>query len=243
MKKYKLLIFSLLAFFLGACSEDTPDLFVDNHYIGFVFDYSLATDYNETSFSFAFQEKETEEFDFEIPIQMKGRNLTNPLNYNVEVDQSLTDLPSDSYSFSTTNVFRVGVGNIDTLHVKLFRKPSMKDGEKTLCIRLVDNSECKVYKPYNKDGDDQSIDYTIIKIKVSDIMSRPDWWDTAVELAYLGTYSQKKYEAFVHVTKVINFGDLDVSAKRHYSLVFKEWLGVNPTIDENGEIMTVAIRG
>ena len=48
-------------------------------------------------------------------------------------------------------------------------------------------------------------------IRVSNIISQPDWWNDDFAAAFLGDYSDEKYEEFIKATGVSDLSDMDNS--------------------------------
>jgi len=244
MKRYNILFLFVLSFFIQSCNTEKVDTFVDRHFVRFAYQDMDASEYWKTNFSFAFLSKDATEYKYKIPVEMIGRTLTEDIYYSIEVDEEKTTLPEDSYSINSKNLFRSCANGQDTLVFTLYRKDALKLAEKTLFIRLLPTDKCGVYQP--KLGEyswDPMLDCSSLELSVSDIMSKPLWWNTTIDLAYLGEYSKMKYDTFVQVTGIIDFGSLDSTYKRHYALMFKQWLSKNPTREDNGELMKVTITG
>ena len=78
------------------------------------------------------------------------------------------------------------------------------------------------------------------------MVARPEWWDSDVELYYLGSYSQKKFVLFLEVVDT-DLTDATDSEIRNAALKFKQYLidheGEPETIDEDGQPMTVPVLG
>lgn len=230
--KYFISLLVAGAFMMG-CSEEKPEMFVENHFIKFQFLKPNEAEYYRVDYTFAFEEDAVADYTLTVPVECMGRDLSQTLYFSVAVDKEKTTLPVDCYDLKLEQPFRPNIGNIDSLRVTLLRKPILKEEEKLLRLLLVSNSDFQVYMP----------DSVFVEIHVADIFSRPDWWDYSVENGYLGSYSRKKYDEFVKETGIRNFGILEPSEKRYYSMMFKRALEKEPRMDENDEWMTVAIPG
>lgn len=232
MKKL-LWIFIGMFFFLIGCQEDELTEFTQNRYIKFRFYNNLGADYYKSEYSFAYEAEEVKEKKLTFPVEFKGYSLDEDLSFKVEIDTGTT-LSKDSYVLPEAQVFRKGVGSVDSLKVTILRTEELQEGNKLLRLKLVSNEYFQTYMA----------DSSFIEINVNDVLSRPEWWDSSVENAYLGKYSKAKHEEFVKCTGVEDFGELDPSAKRHYALQFKRYLEENPQWDEeNNEQMQVTILG
>lgn len=132
----------------------------------------------------------------------------------------------------TTQTFTPGIGNIDSVELRLIRKTELLQQTKVLKIRLVSNENFITTLD----------DCLVAEVRVDDIFGKPAWWDSIIDNSYLGTYSEKKYRDFIDLTGIIEFGELTTEEKRHYALLFKRDLETNPREDENGP-MSVPIAG
>lgn len=231
--KYSLILCLLCGFI--ACQEEQPELFSSDRYIKLVFEENPDDQYYVTNFTFAFEDESVNEKVFRFPVEFRGNSLTEDLPFRLEVTDSLTSLPADAYNLELEQLFHAGQGNKDSLTVSVARTDALNEGTKILRFTLVDNENFLTYMQ----------DSIYIEIRVSNTISRPDWWPDGgtVDISYLGKYSNSKYLAFVEATGIQDFGSLDSSEKRHYAIIFKRALEANPRIDEDGSTMSVTIAG
>ena len=231
--KLNLFISLLIVGFFVGCTEEKPEMFVDTHYIKFRFYKPEIEEYYRVDYTFSTEADDVTEHEIKVPVEFMGRNLTRELCFVVAVESDKTTLPPDCFDLPLEQNFRTEVGHVDSMRVKLLRKPILKEEERILRIKLVPNEDFQLYMP----------DSSFIEIHVADIFMRPEWWDPTVERSYLGTYSRTKYDEFVKETGIRDFGVLNPSEKRHYSIMFKRALEAEPRLDEDGSIMIVAIPG
>lgn len=217
-----------------SCSYDEADFFVDTRFIKFCYNAEDGdAKYYLTEYSFAYTDDTCTMHEFCIPVEFRGYNLESDLTYHLEIVQDSTNLPMDCISLETEQVFHATGSNMDTMRLVVLRKPILKEGSKTLGVRLVSNEN---FQTYMKDS-------LYVEFVVGDVFMRPDWWDYAVEQAYLGTFSEEKYDAFVEITGIREFGELDRSGKRSYALMFKRALEREPRYEADGSLMSVPIAG
>lgn len=236
----KLYYFITILFSLSliGCSNEEPDFFADTHFIKFKYN-NAKEDYYKLSYNFSNGAETTTEYEFTFPVEFMGRDLNQNLYFGVEIDPGKTTLPSDCYSLIGTQLFRLGSGNVDSVRIKLFRKPVLKKVEKVIRLRLVNTTDFQLYMP----------DSSYIELTVVDIFSRPEWWNETVAKAYLGKYSRKKYDEFIKETGAYNFGTMEPSEKRYYAIMFKRALEREPRkddVDEDGipdEDMSITVSG
>lgn len=219
--------------FVGCQKVELP-LFTNARYIRFAFstEETRPDDYYITSHSFGYQDETVTSKIIKIPVQFQGYNLTEGLTYCVVLEQEETTLPKECFELMTTQTFTPGIGNIDSVELRLIRKTELLQQTKVLKIRLVSNENFITTLD----------DCLVAEVRVDDIFGKPAWWDSIIDNSYLGTYSEKKYRDFIDLTGIIEFGELTTEEKRHYALLFKRDLETNPREDENGP-MSVPIAG
>lgn len=220
--------------FLSGCKKSDISFFTDARYIRFAFstEDDRPSDYYVTSYSFGYDDESVTSKVLKIPVQYHGYNLTEGLTYSVQVDEKITTLSKECYVINKNSVINPVTGNIDSLEVKIIRKTDQLQQVKVLRLFLVSNNNFTT-----------TIDDCLFaEIRVDDIFGIPGWWDNIVVNTYLGTYSETKYRAFMDVTGIIDFGELDSGQKIHYARIFKRDLEANPRSDENGP-MSVPIAG
>lgn len=219
---------------LSSCSYDEADFFVDTRFIKFCFNSEVGDEnYYLTEYSFAYTDDTCTMKEFSAIVEFRGYDLEKDLTYRVEVVPDSTDLPSECLLLENDQLFHASETNIDTMKFVILRKPILKEGSKRVGLRLVSNENFQTYMQ----------DSLYVEVVVGDVFMRPDWWDYAVEQAYLGTFSKKKYDAFVEVTGIREFGELDRSEKRNYALMFKRALEQEPRYEDDGTLMTVTVAG
>lgn len=227
-------IMGLLVLFFAGCNPDEEEyLFTQERFIKYLYGKS-GEDYAGYTFSFVYEEEGVRQKTLSFPLTFKGYNLTENLYYAVEVDREHTLLPENCYRLDAEQVFRAGVGNIDSMHITVFQDDILQDTSFVIRMKLVTNANFRILDP----------DSVYIDLAVGNKMEKPDWWDEDISSAYLGTYSRKKYEEFHKETGIWDFGSLDGSGKRHYALVFKRALEERPRYEaDNRTLMTVTITG
>ena len=233
--KTRLFILLTALFGVVACSYDEADYFVDTRFIKFCYD-ALEGDatYYLTEYSFAYEDDTVTHKDFYVPVEFRGYDLEQDLTFRVEIDTDSTDMPDDCVQLNEEQIFHAQGVTRDSMKVTIFRRPILQEASKRVRIKLVSNENFQTYMQ----------DSLYVEFVVGDIFMRPDWWTYAVEQAYLGTFSKEKYDAFVEVTGIREFGELDSSAKRSYALMFKRSLEANPRYESDGKtLMTVPIAG
>lgn len=230
---YAIILFLSVVVLVG-CKKSELSFFSDSRYIRFAFstEDDRPDDYYVTQYSFGYEDETVTSKIIKVPVHFQGYNLTEGLTYRVAVDEKETTLSKECYEIVTNQTFTAGIGNIDSLELKLIRKPDLLQQVKVLRIILVSNENFTTFLD----------DCLFADIHVDDIFGRPGWWDDIVVKTYLGTYSEKKLRDFIDLTGVTDFGALDTDQKKHYTLLFKRDLEANPREDENGP-MSVPLAG
>lgn len=235
MKKIHGLIIVIILLGLWGCdkTDDADYMFTQDRFIKYKYAKG-GESYNLYTYSFVYEEPDLMEKTLSFPIEFRGHSLTENLYYSVDVDEENSLLPSSCYRLDDRQVFRIGVGNVDTLRITMLRNDVLLDTSFVVRLKLVQNANFKIL-----DADSAYVD-----IVVGNKMVQPEWWNYDVSSAYLGTYSKEKYEEFHKETGIWDFGSLDPSSKRHYALLFKRALEREPRYEaDNKTLMTVTITG
>lgn len=199
-----------MLFSLSACDHREIPVFNEQRYIHFSADTT-----EKSVVSFAAMPGVTE-YEIGIPVTMIGRAQDADLPYAVRVvteGDNATTLSQQAYELPGNPVFRSNRYE-DTLYIKLFRLPELKDTEFMLTLEMVSNGNYIANFPL----------YARSNIMVGDKLVQPSWWDDVITNSYLGPYSDIKYLAFVEATDMSDLtgvSNLDVGT---YVRVFVYWL-------------------
>lgn len=231
----KILYVTMIALFLGLCSCSEVELkgYASEDYIQF---YKSAKD--STVFSFAYDESlqtgmvslkmnlisPVVDRDREYAVSFLEAESTAQLGVDFELpasDQKV--LANDSIAYFTVNVKR---------NVNLQKA----------VMAVFEVGESADFKP-GMAGNRKA------RVVITNELTRPEWWNDWHETNGLGSYSDLKYRTFIREIKVHDMtltadgGEMDYSTMRAYVLKFKYWLQDHPTPDEDGNPMSVAMRG
>lgn len=224
MKNYILL---LIAFFtLVACSEDELDVYQAGNYLNFVKNPQA-----DSLFISFFFHPDKEEIEIPIELELTGRILEEDKEIKISVDE-LSNVTEDDVVFPDKFVFRANK-TVDTVYVTIKKTPKLDSDTCKLVLNIEDNFNFKRGK----------LTYCKSKIYFTSTVSKPDWWDSDIEKAYLGEFSAAKYTLFCQVTGVTDLTDVELSMVRQYALTFKRYLVENPTQEEDGSWMEVTVIG
>ncbi len=208
----------LAVLFTTGCEEQQlPTYDVNTHYVHFERMWDEVV-----RFSFQTVPGEDEHL-IEIPVTLIGLALPEGMEYSVSVvtsdnpfvadgEEYVTTASDDVYDISLSPVFKEGVYS-DNLVVTLHNVPELQE-EKCIVLRI-ENNENFLQGPE---------DYLTSIIYVSDILSRPDWWDSDFETIFLGPYSDIKYEHFIIATGISDLSDMSVPDIQAYVRMYVSYL-------------------
>lgn len=228
--KYRLFTILALALFWFGCDEREIPLYdTAQYYIEFE---NPTTD--STIFTFIYYPND-EYYDLAVPVKVAGVAPDRDLAYSMQVGEEFTTATSDQYALPTDMTFRAGRYH-DTCYVRLNKTDALSTEEVRLVLQLVPTADMAVGKLEN----------AAMVIRFSNMVARPEWWDSDVEQYYLGTYTQKKFVLFLEVVDT-DLTDATDSEIRNAALKFKQYLidheGEPQTIDEDGQPMEVPVLG
>lgn len=189
------------------CQKQDIMLYNDGHYIQFTGSWQ-----DTTILSFFFHPGK-EEVDIGFPVRLVGHMLDTDLEYFIEVDQTQTTAGEANFNVRSSYRFRTG-RQVDTAYVTFRKTPNLQSEEVRLAFYIRDT-------PNVKAGQTEYI-YQIVKI--NDMVSKPNWWDTNMDRYYLGVYSEAKYRTFMEVTGVGDMSQYDEHQRRIFMLQFKYYL-------------------
>lgn len=175
-----------------------------------------------------------------LEIRAAGNVTDYARTYTVKVSDKSSAHHSVHYTIDNKNcIFRAN-RVVDTLWIDLKNSPELKNGKVFLQLDLEENADFKLCFPQQNSS----------RIYLTDLITRPDWWDVWHETEGLGSYSEKKYRLFIKVTGVSDLSESTVQypERREAMLKFKyylldEALKGNPIPDEDGQPMKVEIYG
>ena len=165
----------------------------------------------------------------DFKINLIGDLLTEDMEYRVIVVDSLTTALPEQYTLPDPPIFHKGQAT-DVLSVVLHRKPSLKDKEVRLTLRLVANENFGL----------GYVTYTEVKIRFNDKNVIPLWWTTEVKEAYLGTYSYKKLETIIAANEgFTTFDGLSDTEKRKIALNTKAYIALHGITEDDNSPMLI----
>ena len=235
----------VLAF--SACSEEDVPLYDSNaNFIQFA---NANTDTVMFSFMFHPTVEANGEYELAIPVKILGLPRDRDRAYKVTIVDTLTTAEEGKHFVMPENpTFHAGLFD-DTLRVKLYRTADLKDVKVRLGIRIENNDEFYAGQT----------EYRECVMYIMDMLTRPAWWTyyaeegyDAVQMVFLGDYSDKKYALLIEVTGVTDWTDLSYDERRMLALQLKRYLSAQKAAgntiyeDSDGaepEEMTVEVLG
>lgn len=233
MKKYLYYILVLpLLFNLAGCSEDEIMTYSDR-------DYILFTKYMQDSITFSFLPYPfQDQRECKIEVRLIGSPSDRDREYKISVMKEFTDAPEGSYELPQKCVLKAGEV-VDSCVIILKKTPELSQITRKLTVRLEETSDFAL-------GQSNRL-ATIINI--SNMISKPDWWNATIERTWLGTYSKKKYELFIMVNNgMVTLNTGNTHEVRSCTLKLKNYLKQQAekgqtVFEEDGTEMSVAYIG
>ncbi|WP_294139418.1 DUF4843 domain-containing protein [uncultured Sanguibacteroides sp.] len=232
MKKIYTLLF--VAGFWGmmlSCDRDDIMLYTAGDYIQFV---KNLVDSSTCSF---LAYPDDNQLLFPVVVEVVGKPSTEDRNYKIVVADEYTNATTANYDLPASFVMKAGKV-IDTCWVT-FKKT---DEIATRALRL--SLKLEVTPDFRLGQTDRLGNI----IYVSNMIAKPDWWNSTVTNSYLGEYSDKKYRLFIQETGMADIDSDNTDELRYYTIIFKNYLlkekdKGTPVKEENGMEMTVELIG
>lgn len=225
--KYNIIIFIAMTVALFAatgCEEQKMKTYDGDNFVQF-----SKTTSDSSSISFMFYPGK-DYIDYPVTLELVGVASNRNLKYKVVADPKFTTATSQHYSIPSEQIFRAG-RYVDTLYVRFNKTADLSQGKVRLVLRIESTSDLKVGK----------IEQSTSVLWTTNSLTKPLWWNSDIDMYYLGSYSNKKYELFIKVTGIFDMSKLDVSTKRSHALKLKQYLVENPTLDENNQYIEVPV--
>lgn len=233
MKKY--LIYILFLSFLwnvSGCSKDDIKLYNDK-------DYILFTKYIQDSTSFSFLAyPNVEQAEYKLEVKLIGLPSDKDREYKISVMKDYTDTPDGTYILPEKFVMEAGQV-VDTCVIVFKKTPELSSVARRLTLCLEETEDFALGQA----------DRLVAIINVSNIIFKPDWWNSTVERTWLGKYSDMKYELFIKINDgKVNVNVSDANEIRTCTLKLKNYLKQmaekNQTVyEKDGTEMKVAYIG
>ena len=230
MKKVYLLAITLFLI-IWSCQRDDIMVYRDGNYVQFV---KNLVDSSTCSF---LAYPHDDQLDYPVLVEVIGLPAQRDRAYKIVVAEEFTSANSDTYILPTSFIMKAGVV-LDTCWITFVKTPDISQLAKKLTIRLVETDDFML-------GQSDCLGNIIY---ASNVIAKPDWWNSTVTNSYLGDYSDKKYRLFIQETGKADINPDDVNELRYYTIIFKNYLlkekdGGYPVLEDDGTEMEVRLIG
>mgnify|MGYP001073729573 CR=1 FL=1 len=228
----KYLIGLLFLWGMIACSTDEIKTYSDR-------DYILFTKYVQDSTNFSFLSyPNSNKAELKLEVRVIGMPSDRDREYKISVMDAVTDAPADSYELPSKFVLKAKEV-VDSCTVVLKKTAELSTRSRRLTLRLEETADFALGQT----------DRLAAIINISNVISKPQWWNAIVDKTWLGEYSDLKYELFIK----LNNGKVDVDVTntneiRTCTLKLKNYLkqmkdNNQPVLEADGREMIVAYIG
>ena len=171
MKKLIYLL-AVAALGAGACSEQGLPTYGGDRYVYFV-------QKSDEIVRFSFKTTPgKDERTIRLAVETVSRTPDETLGYKLEIDPEKTTAPAGSYDLDPNPVIPAGSFSGET-YVRVRKTDIMDEKEVDIAVRIVEGG---AYRPGPTSN-------SLRIIRVSNIISQPDWWNDDFAAAFLGDYS------------------------------------------------------
>lgn len=220
-----------MLFIAGACKKSSILTYNAGSYIQFSHIYT-----DSSLFSFlAIPDKDTASV--ALPVQLVGNPANRDRVYKMSVVSALSTATDSNYFLPASFTLKAGQVT-DTARIIVRKSAVISVHPVKLVLRLDSTSDLNVGQT----------EYSVSILYISNILSKPDWWNDYVAGYFLGDYSDKKYKLFIQVTGVADLDPDDDAQLRYYTIEFKNYLlkekdAGRTVYEDDGSEMTVAMIG
>lgn len=227
----------------AGCSEAEKEVMFDSTFSSVCFSTDSITDKQLTykdsvvTFSFAMQSPDMTEYTAMLPVMVTGMPAARERTFSVAVDAGQSTAQAGVNFEALAASYTMPAGKVLTyIPVRMLRTKDIQDGYKE--VRLVTQR--------NSDFPDLMIEEkTALRLRITDLLTKPDWWDAWDR--WFGKYSRAKYQQWllIYGQEALNTdgpgtGYAWSAPEVAYNLgLLRDYFNENPTIDEDGEIVTV----
>lgn len=185
-------------FALASCSEKDIDSFdKGNSYIYFDIPYILASDGTESanrqdsiSYSFALDAEEVRDTTIKVVVKVIGMAADYDRPYNLEVISDKTTATSAEWNPDIINNRSIKAGELtDTIRINVQRTETLQNEWMKIYLRIIPNENFAIGYDNLKE----------VKVSFSDILAKPDWWDTWMGRGYFGNYYPEVYRKWIEI--------------------------------------------
>ncbi|MRG43565.1 DUF4843 domain-containing protein [Chitinophaga sp. SYP-B3965] len=214
---------------MSACKKQDIPTYSGERYVQFV-----NAQQDTASLSFFFYPNQGQVI-LKLPVKLTGMMTTEDLHYKIEIDTATT-ASADHYNLAQEFVFRKGMAT-DTAFLTIINKPDLATNMQLVAVRITGGNGVQAGQTA----------YVRRIFKISDMVSKPAWWDAAMETTYLGKYTERKFRKFMEVTNIGDLSGLTPGEQRGYMLEFKYYLiqmkdAGTPVLEDDGTDMLSTVK-
>lgn len=214
---------------MAACKKQDIPAYNAGHYVQFA-----NAQQDTASLSFFFYPNQSQVI-LKLPVKLTGMMTTEDLPYKIEIDTATT-ASADHYNLAQEFIFRKGRAT-DTAFLTIINKPDLAAKILLVAVRITGG---------NGVAPGQTA-YIRRIFKISDMVSKPSWWDADMDLRYLGLYTEKKFRKFMEITGVGDLTGMSPGEQRGYMLEFKYYLiqmkdAGTPVLEDDGTDMLSTVK-
>lgn len=204
------------------------------------FEDTLVTVLEDTAtFTFSVMPASCTEYDLQIPIQLTGAPKHQARKFRLQVDEEKTTaISGEEYEPLSSDFILPADSSSVMATIKLLRSEVLAKESRFLALNVVNTDDFPnpVITEENR-----------IVIRVSDILTRPTWWDTW-QVA-IGRYSRVKHQKWIEIwgpgsmstdriaAPLASMYPREALALQKLRIYFEE----NPTYDETGTLVSVPV--
>lgn len=198
LQKPNILMLLCMLFVMASCSEKDIDSFDTNtSYIYFDVPYILNTDGTESSFrqdsisySFALDPEEVRDTTIKVVVKIIGMAVDYDRPYSLEVISDQTTATSAEWNPDIIKNRSIKAGELtDTIRIDIKRTEPLQDKWMQVSLRLLPNDNFAIGYDNLKE----------VKVSFSDILAKPDWWDTWMSMGWMGNYYPEVYRKWIEI--------------------------------------------
>ena len=153
---------------------------------------------------------DSEEIELALAVELTGIPLSKEGKFKISVVPELTSAPPDNYEIAPEFIFGPN-RTVDSCRIKLRKTPEISKKSLSLVLELCETDDFKT-------GHSESC---IARIHITNVLSKPTWWNDKITRYYLGDYSDKKYLLFIKITGKSEINPQDEEEVRYNTLLLK----------------------
>ena len=189
MRKY-IFILGIIILSLCACSKEGLTQYdAAKNYL-----YIPNDKYMDTTFVTFKHHPGIDDYDVFFEVRLIGIQLIEDKSYSIEVVKDKTTAKVEDYTLDTEQIFHAGVLK-DQLKITLHNTAHLLNETVRVTLRLTPNENFGV-ADYLGESESRAQSLTA-SVAFDNQISKPSWWNSDIEMNYLGEWTPIKYEKFI----------------------------------------------